>query len=53
MAELDGIRFVLGQKFTDNDGTVRRCVIMAKSTSCLPTNPKSKIRAEIDVFKTA
>jgi len=47
---LDGIRFVLGQKFTDNDGTVR---YHGAKSSCLPTNPKSKIRAEIDVLKTA
>jgi len=30
---ISNIRFVIGQKFMDNDGTVRRCVIMAKSTS--------------------
>jgi len=27
---LDGIYFVLDQKFTDNDGIVRRCVIMVQ-----------------------
>ena len=50
LGEFDGcwmVRFVLGQKFMDNDGTV--CYHGAKSTSC----KKSKIRAEVDVLKMA
>jgi len=29
--DVDDIRFVLGQKFTDNNGTVRRCVIIVQN----------------------